>query len=223
MRLWLTKYFQNWLLCLYRETIAVECLKMFVSNLIMVFGGEYLRKPNSNDVEHFLQMGEARGFPGMMCSIDCMHRQWKKLSYSIEENVHEWSQRICNNFTKSSCFIWSMDMSCIFGVARSNNDKNILKRSPVFDELLQGHALKVNYTINRNNYNTSYYLNNGIYTFLKIYHIRKVRKENYFQNINKASEKTLSFWYATVLFRNYTRFFAFGTKQILRELWKHVT
>ncbi|XP_074336574.1 uncharacterized protein LOC141673730 [Apium graveolens] len=55
------------------ESIAVECLKKFVSDVIMLFKGEYLRKPNSNDVQRLLQMGGARGFPGMMGSIDCMH------------------------------------------------------------------------------------------------------------------------------------------------------
>ncbi|XP_074326893.1 uncharacterized protein LOC141664837 [Apium graveolens] len=55
------------------ESIAVEGLKKFVSNVITIFEGEYLRKPNSNDMQRLLQMGEARGFPGMMGSIDCMH------------------------------------------------------------------------------------------------------------------------------------------------------
>ncbi|XP_074336252.1 uncharacterized protein LOC141673406 [Apium graveolens] len=60
------------------ESTAVECLKKIVSNVIMIFESEYLRKPNSDDVQRLLQMGEARGFPGMMGSIDCMHWQWKK-------------------------------------------------------------------------------------------------------------------------------------------------
>ena len=55
------------------ETTAIECLKKFVSNIIMIIENEYLRKPNSNDVERLLQMGEACRFPCMMGSIDCMH------------------------------------------------------------------------------------------------------------------------------------------------------
>ncbi|XP_074322700.1 uncharacterized protein LOC141659674 [Apium graveolens] len=59
------------------ESTAVEALKKFVSNINTLFEGEYLRKPNENDVQRLLQMGEARDFPGMMGSIDCMHWQWK--------------------------------------------------------------------------------------------------------------------------------------------------
>ena len=61
-----------------RKSTAVEGLKKFISIVVTIFEGEYLRKPNSNDIQRPLQMGEARGFPGMMGSIDCMHWQWKK-------------------------------------------------------------------------------------------------------------------------------------------------
>ena len=40
--------------------------------VIEVFGPEYLRRPTVEDTEHFLQVGEARGFPGMLGSIDCL-------------------------------------------------------------------------------------------------------------------------------------------------------
>ncbi|XP_074377167.1 uncharacterized protein LOC141718685 [Apium graveolens] len=57
------------------ESTAIECLKKFVTKVILIFEDEYLRKPNENDVQRLLKMGEDRGFPGMMGSIDCMHWQ----------------------------------------------------------------------------------------------------------------------------------------------------
>ena len=64
-----------------------------------------------------------------------------------------------------------MDMACIFGVAGSNNDIDVLDRSPIFDDVLQGRAPEENYTINGNNYNVIYNLTDGIYpewaTFVK--------------------------------------------------------
>ena len=42
-----------------------------------IFGNEYLRKPNNNDINCLMQIGEARGFLGMLASIDCMHCEWK--------------------------------------------------------------------------------------------------------------------------------------------------
>ena len=59
-----------------------------------------------------------------------------------------------------------------FGVANSNNNINVLDHSPVFDELLEGNAPEVNYTVDGTNYTLGYYLTYGIYlelaTFVKI-------------------------------------------------------
>uniref|UniRef100_A0A0D3DJN9 Myb-like domain-containing protein n=1 Tax=Brassica oleracea var. oleracea TaxID=109376 RepID=A0A0D3DJN9_BRAOL len=43
------------------------------------------------------------------------------------------------------------------------NDINILDRSPVFDDILQGRAPKVNYIDNGHEYHLAYYLTDGIY------------------------------------------------------------
>jgi len=59
------------------ESTAMECLDKFVRGVHQIFGAEYLRKPNNNDIQCLLQIGEARGFPGMLGSIDCKHWEWK--------------------------------------------------------------------------------------------------------------------------------------------------
>ena len=56
---------------------TIECLEAFVKGVNEIFGDEYLRSPNNNDINHLLQIGEARRFPGMLGSIDCMHWEWK--------------------------------------------------------------------------------------------------------------------------------------------------
>jgi hypothetical protein len=48
------------------------------TGVIEVFGGEYLRRPTRENLEHILQVNESRGFPGMLGSIDCMHWRWEK-------------------------------------------------------------------------------------------------------------------------------------------------
>ncbi|XP_020973030.1 uncharacterized protein LOC110269502 [Arachis ipaensis] len=67
----------------------------------------------------------------------------------------------------SDFWIWH----AFFGVSGSNNDINVLDRSLVFDDILNNHALEVNYIINSNNYTIEYYLVDGTYhewaTFVK--------------------------------------------------------
>jgi hypothetical protein len=60
-----------------RESTTIESLRRFVSGVVGVFGGEYLRSPNEDDTSRLLAIGECRGFPCMLGSIDCMHWRWK--------------------------------------------------------------------------------------------------------------------------------------------------
>ena len=55
------------------ETTTLKCVDKFTRGVINLFGPQYLRKATTEDIERLLQMGEARGFPGMLGSIDCMH------------------------------------------------------------------------------------------------------------------------------------------------------
>ncbi|CAM8982022.1 unnamed protein product [Rhodiola kirilowii] len=123
------------------ESTAIECLKKFVIDVIVIFEGEYLRKPNSNDVQRLLEMGEARGFP----------------------------------------------------VAGSNNDINVLDRSPIFDDILEGRAPEVNYSINGNNYDMGYYLADGIYpewaTFVKTISRPQGEKRKLFAKYQEGQRK----------------------------------
>ena len=59
------------------ETTARKCLHHFTAGIIHLFGDEYLRRPTPEDLQRLLYIGEQRGFPGMVGSIDCMHWEWK--------------------------------------------------------------------------------------------------------------------------------------------------
>ncbi|XP_026410196.1 protein ALP1-like [Papaver somniferum] len=55
------------------KTTLYKYLKRFVRNIVRRYGGEYLRNPNQDDINRILAENEARGFPGMVGSVDCMH------------------------------------------------------------------------------------------------------------------------------------------------------
>ena len=54
-------------------------------------------------------------------------------------------------------------MTRIFGPPGSLNDINILDRSPICDDILQGRAPTINYLVNGNKYHLGYYLTDKIY------------------------------------------------------------
>jgi hypothetical protein len=60
------------------ESTAIESLRAFVKAIVVVFGDWYLRAPNEANICRLLSIGEQRGFPGILGSIDCMHWKWKK-------------------------------------------------------------------------------------------------------------------------------------------------
>ena len=59
------------------ESTAIESLQRFVLAIVVIYYDEYLRSPNSANIARLLAIGERRGFPGMLGSIDCMHWRWK--------------------------------------------------------------------------------------------------------------------------------------------------
>ncbi|XP_002440317.2 uncharacterized protein LOC8064730 [Sorghum bicolor] len=157
------------------ESTAVECLKLFVKGVIEVFGTEYLRRPTVQDVERLMEIGERRGFPGMLGSIDCMHWHWEKCPYAWKgmytRGDHGVPTIILEAVASHNRWIWH----AFFGVAGSNNDINVLNQSHLFVEQLRGESPKVQYTINGREYDTGYYLADGIYPEWPVF-VKSIRK-----------------------------------------------
>jgi hypothetical protein len=55
------------------ESTILECLKEFSRIVRSVYIAEYLRPPNVEEVNQILACNDAREFPRMIGSIDCMH------------------------------------------------------------------------------------------------------------------------------------------------------
>ncbi|CAK8536130.1 unnamed protein product [Lathyrus sativus] len=80
-----------------------------------------------------------------------------------------------------------------FGIAGSNNDINVLNQSNVFNDILEGHAPTVQYTINGTPYNMGYYLADGIYpewaTFVKTISMSQGEKRRLFAQHQESARK----------------------------------
>lgn len=127
-----------------------------------MYGEQYLRSPNVDDVARLLEENAARGFPGMLGSLNCMHWAWKTCPTSW---VGQYSGRggspsiILEAVASYDTWIWH----AYFRLPGSNNDINVLHSSNLFANLTEGIALTANYTIQGKDYNTGYYLADGIY------------------------------------------------------------
>ncbi|XP_074305490.1 uncharacterized protein LOC141640706 [Silene latifolia] len=126
-----------------------KCITKFVDSVITQFGNQYLRRPNEQDVARLLHVGEERGFLGMMGSIDCMHWQRKNCPTAWQGQYAGRSGKatiILKAVASYDLWIWH----AFFGTPGSLNDINVFHRSPVFDDILEGRAPKVNYYVNGN-------------------------------------------------------------------------
>ncbi|VVA41701.1 PREDICTED: putative nuclease HARBI1, partial [Prunus dulcis] len=121
------------------KSTILKCLVRFYDAVENLYTREYLRKPTPRDLQRLLQKAEARGFPGMIGSIDCMHWQWKNCSTTGQgEYGNRKGQKIIilEAVASFDCWVWY----AFFGVAGSQNDLNVRGQSPVFDEVLRGHS-----------------------------------------------------------------------------------
>jgi hypothetical protein len=128
----------------------------------------------------------------MIGSIDCMHWQWKNCPFGWQGaySGHEKGRTvILEAVISQDLWIWHS----FFGMAGSNNDINVLHRSPVFNRLMQGKAPRVSYEINGNAYDKPYYLADGIYpdwaTLVKTVRNPNSEKTRRFAKMQEACRK----------------------------------
>ena len=174
------------------ETTARRSLHNFAAGIIDLFGDEYLRRPTPDDLQRLLYIGEQRGFPGMIGSIDCMHWEWKNCPTAWKGMYARGTDKptiVLEAVASYDLWIWH----AFFEAPGTMNDLNILDRSPVFDDIINGIAPQVNFHVNGNPYNLAYYLTDGIYpkwaTFIQSIRLPQGQKHSIFAQTQEAVRK----------------------------------
>ncbi|XP_013695575.2 putative nuclease HARBI1 isoform X1 [Brassica napus] len=174
------------------ETTTRLCVEHFVEAIINLFGDEYLRRPTPADLERLLHIGERRGFPGMIGSIDCMHWEWKNCPTAWKGQYSRGSGKptiVLEAVASYDLWIWH----AFFGPPGTLNDINVLDRSHVFDDIIKGQAPQITFTVNGKKYHLAYYLTDGIYpkwaTFIQSISIPQGPKAVLFAQHQEAARK----------------------------------
>ncbi|XP_048618793.1 putative nuclease HARBI1 isoform X1 [Brassica napus] len=174
------------------ESTSLSCLTNFTEGVIQLFGDEYLRRPTPEDLQRLLDIGEVRGFPGMIGSIDCMHWEWKNCPTAWKGQYTRGSGKptiVLEAIASQDLWIWH----AFFGPPGTLNDINVLDRSPVFDDIYQGRAPRVTYMVNGLQYDLAYYLTDGIYpkwsTFIQSITLPQGSKAALFAKVQEATRK----------------------------------
>ncbi|XP_009144908.2 putative nuclease HARBI1 [Brassica rapa] len=174
------------------ESTARLCLENFTDGIMELFGEEYLRRPTPDDLQRLLDIGEVRGFPGMIGSIDCMHWEWKNCPTAWRGQYTRGSGKptiVLEAVASQDLWIWH----AFFGLPGTLNDINVLDRSPVFSDILEGRAPKVNFKVNNHTYRMAYYLTDGIYpnwaTFIQSISLPQGPKAELFAHRQESTRK----------------------------------
>ncbi|XP_020182214.1 uncharacterized protein [Aegilops tauschii subsp. strangulata] len=67
-----------------RESTCGDAMVNFATAVVSVFGPQYLRESNVEDTERLLTISEARGWPGLLGSLDSMHWKWKSFPKALQ-------------------------------------------------------------------------------------------------------------------------------------------
>ncbi|GKE02720.1 ALP1-like protein, partial [Tanacetum coccineum] len=126
---------------------------------------EFLRKLTYTDMEKlYAHHDEKHEFPGMLGSIDCIDWSWANcpVAYRAQFSRRDHASDpfiLLEAIASQDLWIWH----AFFGVSGMNNDVNVLRQSPIFNDLKSGRAPNVPFMANNVPYKRGYCHTDGIY------------------------------------------------------------
>eukprot|EP00170_Pyropia_yezoensis_P003628 contig_15191_g3638 len=141
--------------------IAVRDL---VFHLVDLFGPDYLRQPNAEELSVLLKRNAERGMPGGIGSLDCSHWEWRACPKNIQGSFQNRKGRrsvVMETVCDGDLYIWHLFVGC----PGSMNDNNVLQQSPLYQVITAGlwHPRDDPFTIGGRVRSLLYYLVDKIY------------------------------------------------------------
>ena len=184
--------------------LASKCCEEFAIMMRQVYGEEYLRIPDENDIKNITQLHhEVHGVRGMFGSLDCMHTRWKNCPKAWQQSYQSGKESggptvVLEALGDHHLWFWHAS----FGYAGSLNDLNILNLSPLLELLVDGsfgkleeRASVVPFDIGGEQFNRLFALVDGIYPqysrFVKVIKVPITASEKAFTEWQEAARKDI--------------------------------
>ncbi|XP_026420398.1 uncharacterized protein LOC113316431 [Papaver somniferum] len=137
-------------------------VKKFMDALLWIFNDRYMRHATTEDTKRLLAENEARGFPGMLESLDCTHWEWRCCP-TDEAGRHVGQYKKPNLVLQAVASYERWFWHCYFSAPGANNDLNVLDQSGLFDREKNALDPPCEFRINGHVYRHGYYLVDEIY------------------------------------------------------------
>ena len=174
------------------SSTSMLVLKRFVWAIRAIYERTYLRQPTREDLEKQLAINTERGWPGMFASLDCMHYEWKSCPTAWQGTFQDREGNnsiILEPIADQSLWIWHV----FFGLPGGTNDINVLDRSPLIANFLEGHGQDMSFEVNGHRYPHYYLLADGIYPkwtiFVQTIHDPQGEKRQYYAKMQEAARE----------------------------------
>ncbi|XP_038719972.1 uncharacterized protein LOC120012606 [Tripterygium wilfordii] len=171
------------------QTTAIDTVRLFCESIVSIYSEQYLRSPNEADLARILAENEARGFPGMIGSLDCMHWEWRNCPTA-------WHGQFVGHTGRLTLIleaVASMDLWIWHAFFGTYNDISVLDHSPLFDRFIQCQTPQTPYEVNGRVYHIPYYLTDCIYphyaTLIQSIKHPRTEKEKHFARKQEAARK----------------------------------
>ena len=177
------------------ESTTLQSMERFCDAIKTCFGREYMRAPSDEDMKRIMIQSAARGFPGMLGSIDCSKWKWSNCPTAWQgeyRGKEKTSAVTLEAIADQSLWIWH----AFFGMPGCLNDINVVEASPLLDKIANGeYPPPCEYKINGVRRNKPYWLTDGIYpdwpVFIDSIMNPSTKKQKFFAAMQEATRKDI--------------------------------